>query len=338
RPHLSRGSAQRGGPGPHDRRHGHQLPHVDTGHSHPRLVRRRCARPRDDERGQPARLERLCRRRRRQGGARVGGACHGGRTRPLRDTRERRAGGRHPAPPPACHPRPPPPARVPRPPASPPPGAPAKSVPSPPHPRRRGPGDLSARQRRRRLDQRRGDPRRRRRARLGRPRLMLHLHGLGHFHPENEISNAFLEELDIGTTDQWILERVGVRTRRTTLPLDYIRTTRNRDPRAAAGAALYTHAEAGRRAAEMAIARAGISRADIGLVVAGSSASDTVTPAEACNIAGALDLDVPAFDVNSACTSFFVHLHLLDLMRPDALPPFVLVVVPEAVTRAVDYT
>jgi 3-oxoacyl-[acyl-carrier-protein] synthase-3 len=167
---------------------------------------------------------------------------------------------------------------------------------------------------------------------------MLHLHGLGHFHPENEITNGFLEALDIGTTEQWILERVGVRARRTTLPLDYIRTTRNRDPRAAAGAALYTHAEAGRRAAEMAMARAGVSRTDIGLVVAGSSANDTVTPAEACNIAGALDLDVPAFDVNSACTSFFVHLHLLDLMRPDALPPFVLVVVPEAVTRAIDYT
>jgi 3-oxoacyl-[acyl-carrier-protein] synthase III len=167
---------------------------------------------------------------------------------------------------------------------------------------------------------------------------MLHLHGLGHFHPENEITNGFLEELDIGTTDQWILERVGVRARRTTLPLDYIRTTRNRDPRAAADAALYTHAETGRRAAELAIARAGVSRADIGLVVAGSSASDTVTPAEACNIARALDLDVPAFDVNSACTSFFVHLHLLDLMRPEALPAFVLVVVPEAVTRAIDYS
>jgi len=167
---------------------------------------------------------------------------------------------------------------------------------------------------------------------------MLHMHGLGHFHPENEITNAFLEELDIGTTEQWILDRVGVRARRTTLPLDYIRTTRNREPRAAAAAALYTNAETGRRAAELAIARAGVSRADIGLLVAGSSAGDTVTPAEACNIAAALDLDVPAFDVNSACTSFFVQLYLLDLMRPEALPPFVLVVVPEAVTRAVDYS
>ena len=77
--------------------------------------------------------------------------------------------------------------------------------------------------------------------------MSLHLHGLGHFHPENEITNRFLEELDIGTTDDWILERVGIRSRRTSLPLDYLRTTRNRDPRAAAEAALYSHAETGRR-------------------------------------------------------------------------------------------
>ena len=125
------------------------------------------------------------------------------------------------------------------------PGAAAQSVPPSHHARGRGAGDLPARERRGRLDQRRGDPRRRRRARVGRYRLMLHLHGLGHFHPENEISNAFLEELDIGTTDEWILERVGIRVRRTTLPLDYIRTTRNRDPRAAAGGGAL-HARRGR--------------------------------------------------------------------------------------------
>jgi hypothetical protein len=47
--------------------------------------------------------------------------------------------------------------------------------------------------------------------------------------------------------------RFPLRSRRTTLPLDYIRTTHNRDPRAALEATLYTHAETGRRAAEMAI-------------------------------------------------------------------------------------
>jgi 3-oxoacyl-[acyl-carrier-protein] synthase-3 len=167
--------------------------------------------------------------------------------------------------------------------------------------------------------------------------MTVHLHGLGHFHPPNEIDNAFLEGLDIGTNDSWIMERVGIRSRRTTLPLDYIRETRNRDPRAAQEAALFSHAEAGRIASEMAIERAGLAPADIGMVIAGSSVGDTSTPAEACNIARALGLDVPCLDVNSACTSFFAQIHVLSLMRPDALPPYVLLVVSEAVTRAVDY-
>lgn len=167
--------------------------------------------------------------------------------------------------------------------------------------------------------------------------MSLHLHALGHFHPENEITNQFLEELDIGTNDEWILERVGIRSRRTTLPLDYIRATHNRDSRAAAEATLYTHAETGRRAAEMALARAGVDRTQIGMLIAGSSAMDTTTPAEACNIARALGLEVPAFDVNSACTSFFANLFVLSMMDPAKLPDFVLVVVPEAVTRTVDY-
>src|SRR5436853_360702 len=78
---------------------------------------------------------------------------------------------------------------------------------------------------------------------------MIFVHGLGHFHPENVIDNAFLESLDIGTTDSWIMDRVGIRARRTVLSLDYIRDTRNRDPRGAHEASLYTNAETGARAA-----------------------------------------------------------------------------------------
>ncbi|MEN8162096.1 MAG: ketoacyl-ACP synthase III, partial [Myxococcota bacterium] len=85
----------------------------------------------------------------------------------------------------------------------------------------------------------------------------MHLHGLGHFHPENELSNRFLEELDIGTTDEWIVDRVGIRARRTVLPLEYVRDTKNQDVRAASEAALHTSAEMGARAAELAIRRAG---------------------------------------------------------------------------------
>ena len=38
--------------------------------------------------------------------------------------------------------------------------------------------------------------------------MALYLHGLGHFHPETVITNRFLEDLDIGTTREWILERI----------------------------------------------------------------------------------------------------------------------------------
>src|SRR5439155_246985 len=117
-----------------------------------------------------------------------------------------------------------------------------------------------------------------------------------------------------------------------------LRAIPGHDQLAAQEATLYTHAEAGRRAAEMALERAGMHAADVGMVIAGSSVMDTATPAEACNIARALGIEAPALDVNSACTSFFAHLHLVSLMRPEALPPFVLLVVSEAVTRAVDYT
>ncbi|MCH7892174.1 MAG: ketoacyl-ACP synthase III, partial [Gemmatimonadetes bacterium] len=86
--------------------------------------------------------------------------------------------------------------------------------------------------------------------------MTLYLHGLGHFHPENEITNRFLEELDIGTDEQWIMDRVGIRSRRTVLSLDYIRDTRNRDPSQAMEAAQYTHADTGVMATALALARA----------------------------------------------------------------------------------
>jgi 3-oxoacyl-[acyl-carrier-protein] synthase-3 len=168
--------------------------------------------------------------------------------------------------------------------------------------------------------------------------LTLFLHGLGHFHPENEITNRFLEELEIGTSDEWILERVGIRTRRTALPLDYIRTTRNADLRAAAEATLYPTAELGRRAAELAIERAGIDRSQVGMVISGSSAPDMLSPADACDVASRLGIEVPAFDVNSACTSLLVHVHLLSLMDPAKLPEFVLLVAPDSLTKTVDYS
>ena len=168
--------------------------------------------------------------------------------------------------------------------------------------------------------------------------MSLYLHGLGHFHPPNEITNRFLEDLDIGTNDEWILDRVGIHSRRTILDLDYIRTTRNQDLRGAAEASTHDNMALGRAAAEMAIARAGIAPADIGMVIGGGSVPESLTPADAAWIAGSLGIEAPAFDVNSACTSFLVQIWLLQMMRPEALPEFILIVVPEAVTRVVSYS
>jgi len=167
--------------------------------------------------------------------------------------------------------------------------------------------------------------------------VTLWLHALGHSHPENEITNRFLEGLDIGTNEQWIMDRVGIRSRRTALDLEYIRATRNADVRAAAEASQMSLAEQGANAARMALERTGLEPRDIGMVVFGSSAADWCSPAEACNVARALDIDVPALDINSACTSFLAGVHMLSMMDPAKLPRFVLLVAADSLTKTVDY-
>ncbi len=167
---------------------------------------------------------------------------------------------------------------------------------------------------------------------------MLYLHGIGHFHPENVITNRFLEELGIGTDEAWIMERVGIRERRTVLPLDYIRETRNREPRVAHEVSLYRNAQMAAPAARMALERAGLAPADIGMVISGSSIPSYTTPAEAATVAAELGIDAPCLDVNSACTTFGMQVDLLNRMAPDKLPPFVLITQPEGITRAIDFS
>lgn len=164
----------------------------------------------------------------------------------------------------------------------------------------------------------------------------LYVHGVGHFHPENVLDNRFLTELDIGTSEEWILERVGIRARRTVLPLDYIKSTRNADTRAGQAAAVYSNVETGRRAALHALERAGLKPQDIGLLIAGGCAPEMSIPSEACRIAQALGIEAPALDLNSACSSFGAQLHFL--ARQSDLPKFALVVNPENTTRVVDYS
>lgn len=165
----------------------------------------------------------------------------------------------------------------------------------------------------------------------------MYLNALGHFHPKNVIDNAFLASLGIGTTDEWITDRVGIHARHTVLPLSYIKETKNADPRAAIEAAEMSNAETGAEAAKLALERAGLKASDIGMVVCGGCSPDECIPAEANRVAEVLDIDAPCLDISSACSSFCAQLHMLDSMRPERLPNFVLVVNPENSTRVVDY-
>lgn len=167
---------------------------------------------------------------------------------------------------------------------------------------------------------------------------MLYLHAIGHFHPQNVVTNAFLESLGIETNDAWIMERVGIRARHTVLPLDYIRETKNRDPRAAIEAATMSNAETGAAAGRMALERARLTAKDIGMVLAGSCSPDECIPAEANRVAEVLGIDGPSLDLASACSSFCSQLYFVDAMRPEKLPDFVMLVSPENSTRVVDYS
>ena len=161
---------------------------------------------------------------------------------------------------------------------------------------------------------------------------------MGHFHPGNIITNRFLEDLDIGTSDSWIMERVGIQTRRTVLPLDYIKQTRNANRLEAPKVAQYDHAQMGAAAAKMALQRASLRLEDVGMLIAGTSTPDHIAPAESSTIAEELGIEVPCFDMNSACSTFGMQVNFLSRMAPEALPPFILIVNPETMTKTVDYS
>jgi NAD(P)-dependent dehydrogenase (short-subunit alcohol dehydrogenase family) len=134
------------------------------------------------------------------------------------------------------------------------------------------------------VDQRGALIRRRRGARRRDRRVSYFLHGLGH-HPENEITNAFLRRSTSarprrGSRSGWASIPAGRRCRSTTSA----RHAKLRSARGAGGDPLHPRRVRTARA-EMALARAGITAADVGMVIAGSSVMDTTTPAEACNVA-----------------------------------------------------
>jgi len=172
---------------------------------------------------------------------------------------------------------------------------------------------------------------------------MLNILGLGWHLPKNEITNDFLHK-DVGLErgQDWVDSRLGINRRFSVLSKDYIRQTKNKNP----GQALL-HARAhgetplsmGVAAARMALAQAGVSPAKIGMVVANTDTPFETIPSLANSIAKALGIGSgPHCDVNSACSSFARHMHLLGSQREETLPEFVLCVQSSAYTTRTDYS
>jgi 3-oxoacyl-[acyl-carrier-protein] synthase-3 len=160
---------------------------------------------------------------------------------------------------------------------------------------------------------------------------------MGTCHPTTSIDNHFLEALDVGTNAQWIEEKIGILERVTSLPIDYIRTTRNQDPRMAKDVASTNAVELGVNAAKAALAQAGISTADVGMLIVNCCAPEQTVPGEAVRIAQQLGVEAPAFDVYTACPAFALHIDFLRNYEEAKLPDFVLCVSTATLTHHVNY-
>jgi 3-oxoacyl-[acyl-carrier-protein] synthase III len=166
---------------------------------------------------------------------------------------------------------------------------------------------------------------------------VLSILGMGAFHPSTEIDNKFIEELNTGTTAEWIMDKIGIEKRVTTLPLDYIRDTRNQDVKKARAVASHTPSELGAIAAERALAVAGISAKDVGLLICNTCTPNETAPSEAQRVASMLGVSGPGFDVLTACPAFALHIDYLNNFKEERLPEYALCISTAAMTQKVNY-
>ena len=117
------------------------------------------------------------------------------------------------------------------------------------------------------------------------------LQGLGSYVPAKRLTNDDLAHV-VETSDEWIRTRSGIRERRIAGP--------DENPSDMAAAA-------GRQALE----RAGLTPADVDLLIVGTMTPDLPFPSTACLVQNKLGLrPIPAFDVAAACSGFLYILEV----------------------------
>lgn len=136
--------------------------------------------------------------------------------------------------------------------------------------------------------------------------------------PERRLTNADLEKM-VDTTDEWILSRTGIRERRIADPAD-------------------ATSDLAARAGTLALERAGMSAADVDLLIVATSTPDMIMPSAACLAQAKMGLTCPAFDLNAACTGFIYALQMATCAIEAGRARTVLVIGADVLSSIVDYT
>jgi 3-oxoacyl-[acyl-carrier-protein] synthase-3 len=147
--------------------------------------------------------------------------------------------------------------------------------------------------------------------------------GTGSYLPPRRLSNADLvgqlAAQGIETSDEWIVERTGIRARHF----------------ADAGV---TSSQLGYEAARRALEAAQLQAKDIDLIIVATSTPDMVFPSTACILQDKLGANgCPAFDVQAVCSGFVYALSVADAMIKSGAASKALVVGAEVFSRIIDF-
>ncbi len=143
--------------------------------------------------------------------------------------------------------------------------------------------------------------------------------GTGSYLPGNPVSNNDLAARGIDTSDEWIVTRTGIRARHLAEPGT-------------------TSSALGLIAAERALEMAGISAAEIDLIIVATSTPDFIFPSTACIIQGKLgNKGAAAFDVQAVCSGFAYALGVADKFIRSGSHRRALVIGAEVFSRILDW-
>ncbi|MGQ0551953.1 MAG: beta-ketoacyl-ACP synthase III [Planctomycetota bacterium] len=145
------------------------------------------------------------------------------------------------------------------------------------------------------------------------------IRGTGSAVPDRVLNNEELAGM-VDTSDEWIVQRTGIRERRIV-------------------AAGESTSDLCIRAAQRALDDAGLQAADLDLIVLGTVTPDMHVPATACRVQAALGATrAAAFDVQAGCTGFVYATHIAAQFLRAGTARNVLVLGAECLSRITDYT